>query len=116
MLLIGCVSVFESSSVIFDWGNARASHGNYVLFVVYANWVCCLIFIFAAIALWRKISWSKIALGLASLLMIATFIKFRIYINEGGIYETKTEIAMTVRSLLTLIFFFSTLWIAKNQK
>ena len=101
--LIGVVSVFMTLSVIFDLFGIRAREGNYVLFIVYANLVCGIIYLYAAISNWKNLANSFYSLVLASLILIVAFIAFGVYISNGGIHEVKTIKAMTFRTVFTLI-------------
>lgn len=101
--LIGVVSVFMTLSVIFDLLGIRAREGNYVLFIVYANLVCGIIYLYAAISNWKNLTNSFYSLALASLILIVAFIAFGVYISNGGIHEVKTIKAMTFRTVFTLI-------------
>lgn len=101
--LIGIVSVFMTLSVIFDLFGIRAMEGNYVLFIVYANLVCGIIYLYTAIANWKNLTNSFYSLVLASLILIVAFIAFGVYISNGGIHEVKTIKAMTFRTVFTLV-------------
>ena len=90
-------------SVIFDLFGIRAREGNYVLFIVYANLVCGIIYLYAAISNWKNLTNSFYSLVLASLILIVSFIAFGVYISNGGIHEVKTIKAMTFRTVFTLI-------------
>ncbi|HNR49833.1 MAG TPA: hypothetical protein PKN14_11370 [Bacteroidia bacterium] len=103
LCLIGVVSVFMTLSVIFDLFGIRAREGNYVLFIVYANLVCGIIYLYAAISNWKNLTNSFYSLVLASLILIVSFIAFGVYISNGGIHEVKTIKAMTFRTVFTLI-------------
>lgn len=103
LFLIGAVSVFMTLSVIFDLFGIRAKEGNYVLFIVYANLVCGIIYLYAAIANWKNLTNSFYGLVFASLILIVAFIAFGVYISNGGIHEVKTIKAMTFRTVFTLI-------------
>lgn len=56
LLLVGfaLLTLFLSSSVIFDWFGIRAREGNYVHFVVWANFLCSLGYLAAAYGLFRR--------------------------------------------------------------
>ncbi|MCC6384018.1 MAG: hypothetical protein LC117_09115 [Bacteroidia bacterium] len=100
---LGAVSVFMTLSVIFNLFGIREIEGNYVLFVVYSNLVCGIIYLCAAIANWKNLTFSFYIMVLASLILIVTFIFFGVYITGGGIYEAKTVKAMTFRTIFTVV-------------
>jgi hypothetical protein len=105
LALIGVVSVFMTLSIIFDLFGIRKMEGNYVLLIVYTNFLCGLIYIYAALTLWKHLVNSTISLALATALLIAAYIWFTYYIQAGGVYEEKTLKAMTFRTIFTAVMF-----------
>lgn len=98
----GLLTLFLSASVIFDLFGIRAKEGNYVLFVVWSNFVSSIIYLLAAYGFIQRKKWTVTILGISTLLLISAFIGLRIHINSGGIYETKTIGAMIFRIAVTL--------------
>ena len=93
-----------SSSVLFDWFGIREKEGNYVPFVVIANFICGFLYLIAAFGIFKDKKWSPYLLILAFIILIITFIALYFHISSGGIYETKTVKALAFRTVLTLIF------------
>ena len=104
LTIFGLVTVFMSSSVLFDWFGIREKEGNYVPFVVIANFICGFIYLTAAFVIFKDKKWSPYLLILAFIILIITFIALYFHISSGGIYETKTVKALAFRTVLTLIF------------
>ena len=104
LTFFGLVTLFLSSSVIFDLFGVRAKEGNYVLFVVWANFLSSILYLFAAYGFIKIKKWTIHLLGVSAILLIIAFIGLMIHINSGGIYETKTIGAMIFRITLTLVF------------
>lgn len=100
----GLLTLFLSSSVIFDLFSIRAKQGNYVLFVVWSNFICSLLYLVAAYGFVRTKKWTTPLLGISIIILITSFIGLNIYANSGGLYETKTMGAMVFRISFTLIF------------
>lgn len=100
----GLLTFFLSTSIIFDLFGIRAKEGNYVLFVVWTNFICSLLYLFATYGFIKAKKWTFLLLGLATIVLIITFIIFKIYIYSGGIYETKTVGALIFRTIITLVF------------
>jgi len=100
----GFLTLFLSSSVIFDLFGIRAKEGNYVLIVVWANFMSSLLYLFAAYGFVGNRKWTSKLLVISSTILIAAFIGFIIHISSGGIYETKTIGAMIFRITLTIVF------------
>ena len=99
----GLVTVFMASSVIFNLFGIREKEGNYVLFIVYTNLVCGILYLMAAYTTWTtpKLSFTSLVVSLA--LLIVAFIAFQFYIYNGGIHEAKTIKAMVFRIVFTAI-------------
>ncbi|MBP6302909.1 MAG: hypothetical protein KBB37_03425 [Bacteroidia bacterium] len=100
----GLLTLFLSSSVIFDLFGIRVKEGNYVLFVVWSNFISSILYLFAAYGFVKVKNWTTILLGISTLILIAAFIGLKIYASSGGIYETKTVGAMIFRISVTLVF------------
>ncbi len=117
LLLFALITLFMSSSVIFDWFGIRAKEGNYVLFIVWANFICSLLYLLAVYGFIKSKQWTFWVLITALILLIFAFIALQFHILNGGIHEAKTIKAMIFRMLLTFIFslialfkFNKTLW------
>lgn len=104
LALFGLITLFLSSSVIFDLFGVRAKEGNYVLFVVWANFLSSILYLFAAYGFIKTQKWTTPLLGISTILLITAFIGLFVHINSGGIYETKTIGAMIFRITLTMVF------------
>jgi magnesium-transporting ATPase (P-type) len=100
----GLLTLFLSTSVIFDLFGIRAKEGNYVLFVVWSNFISSILYLLAAYGFAKSKKWTVTLLGISTLILIAAFIGLKIHINSGGIYETKTIGAMIFRIAVTLVF------------
>ena len=98
------LTLFLSTSVIFDLFGIRAKEGNYVLFVVWANFFSSLIYLVAAYGFVKSKKWTVTLLGISTVILLAAFIGLNIHANSGGIYETKTMGAMIFRTAVTLAF------------
>jgi hypothetical protein len=110
------LTLFLSSSVIFDWFDIRVKEGNYVLFVVWANFICSLLYLAAAYSLFNRKKWSYKILGLAVIVLLVALSGLIIHIYQGGLYETKTIGAICFRIGLTTVFTsFSYLLLKKGK-
>ena len=81
------LTLFLSTSVIFDLFGIRAKEGNYVLFVVWSNFICSLLYLFAAYGFVKSKKWTASLMGISTIILVAAFIGLRIHANSGGIYE-----------------------------
>lgn len=117
LIAFGLLTLFLSSSVIFDLFGVREKQGNYVLFVVYANFICSIIYLLAAYGFIKNMKWTTILLGISTIVLIVAFIGLSVHINSGEIYETKTIGAMIFRITITLGFtLLAYFTITKNKK
>lgn len=98
------LTLFLSSSVILNLFGIRAMEGNYVLFVVWANFISSILYLFAAYGFIRAKKWTASLLGLSAIILVLAFLGLIIHINSDGLYESKTIAAMVFRITLTLIF------------
>ena len=103
LLLIGCVSLFMTVSILFDLFGIRKLEGNYVLFVVYANFFCAILYLYSVYAIWKKPASGFYALLIALAILVLAFIGLLVHIYRGGIYEVKTINAMIFRTFFTAI-------------
>lgn len=116
-MVFGLVTLFMSTSIIFNLFDIREIMGNYVLFVVIANFLCALLYLLAAYGIFKGKKWTTRVLFAAVLILVLTFIAFGIHIISDGIYEAKTVKAMIFRTLLTAGFLLiSYQYISKEKK
>ncbi len=117
LAIFGLLTLFLSSSVIFDLFEIKAKEGNYVPLVVWANFIVSFLYLSAAYGFFKQKKWTTKLLGLAVLVLVLGGIGLFFYINSGGIYEAKTPKAMVFRISITLVFlFFSYFKLTKIQK
>tara|TARA_R100001377_G_scaffold84996_1_gene69895 strand:- start:46 stop:453 length:408 start_codon:yes stop_codon:yes gene_type:complete len=104
LALFALLTLFLSSSVIFDLFGIRAKEGNYVLFIVWANFICSILYLFAAYGFIKRKKWTFWILIAALVTLIIAFAALLIHINNGGIHEEQTIGAMVFRMSITLTF------------
>ena len=114
LFLFGAVTLFMSSSVLFDWFGIREKEGNFVPLIVWANWLCGFLYLMAAFALWKNKLWAVKPLIISLIILAIAFIGLFIHITGGGLYETKTLGAMVFRLGITGIFTYLTFKIYKK--
>ena len=106
----GLLTVFAGGSVIFDLFEIREREGNYVLFVVWANFICGFLYLLASYGFFKGKSWTSNVLAFAVWILVSAGIVLFFWILNRELYETKTIIAMIIRTLITLVLF----WIARH--
>lgn len=112
----GLLTLFLSTSVIFDFFDIRAREGNYVLFVVWANFISSFLYLFAAYGIIKNKKFATTLLLISSIILIFAFVGLKIHINSGGVFEQKTVGAMIFRISVTLLFTLITYFTLKNKK
>ncbi|MEO9099361.1 MAG: hypothetical protein ABI267_03505 [Ginsengibacter sp.] len=113
--LLGIVTLFMSTAVIFGLFDIREKEGNYVLFVVVANFICAFLYMAAAYGFFTKKRWTTMVLNFSVGILVIAFIGLGIHIYSGGIYEEKTVHAMIFRTIVTIGFLLISLKYISNE-
>ena len=111
----GLLTFFLSISILLDLFGVREKEGNYVLFVVWTNFISSLIYLVAVYGFLKMKKWTTKLLASSFLILLLTFIGFLFYINSGGIHETKTVGALVFRMGLTLVFITSSYFLINKN-
>ena len=112
----GLLTLFLSGSVIFNLFGIRAKEGNYVPFVVWANFISSILYLVAAYGLLKIKKWSVWLLVISAVILVAAFTGLKIHISEGGLYEGKTVNAMIFRIGLTILLAVASYFLFKNKQ
>lgn len=104
LTLFALITLFMSSSVIFDLFGIREKEGNYVLFIVITNFICGFIYLAAAYGLFFGRTWTTRLLVFATSILTISFVGLIWHISSGGIYEQQTVKAMLFRIAITAVF------------
>ena len=105
LLLFGALTLFLSTSVIFDLFGVRAREGNYVLVVVWANFIASVLYVLAAGGVIAQRRWPAKVLLAAVVVLFGAAIVFAWHVYNGGPYEQKTIGALAFRTLVTGVFY-----------
>lgn len=100
----GLLTLFLSTSVIFDLFGIRAKEGNYVLFIVWSNFISSIFYLISSYGFVTSKKWTAKLLGASTIILISALVGLFYHINSGGIYETKTIGAMIFRISVTIVF------------
>lgn len=114
LALFAMITLFLSSSVIFDWFEIRAKEGNYVLFIVWANFISSLLYLATVCAFFKSKKWMAYPLIISAVILIVAQIGLHFHIDAGGIYELKTVKAMYFRIAITAFYAVFTFLVAKK--
>ena len=102
LVAFGALTIFLSTSVILDLFDVREREGNYVLFIVWANFISSIIYFISAYGLATMKKWTYKLLAASSGILIIAFVGLQFYIHSGGIHEEKTIRAMIFRIAVTV--------------
>jgi len=115
--LFALITLFMSTSVIFDLFGIREKEGNFVLFVVISNFIAGFLYLFSAYGLFTEKKWVTKLLLITTAILIVSFLGLLIHAKTGGIYEEKTISGMIFRIAITGVFAgISWFFISKNKK
>jgi len=99
-LLFGLATIKAGGDVLFFSAQAKADAGNYVPFVLWANFISGFLYVIcAAVILLRP----ALAFSVAAFIAVATAVVLAalgLHIASGGVYEMRTVIAMAFRSTI----------------
>lgn len=96
----GLLTIKEGGTILFGDEAARATAGNYVPFVLWFNFVAGFAYVVAGIGLWLQKRWSVwLAASLAAATAL-TFAALGMHVLFDGLYEKRTVIAMSMRTLV----------------
>lgn len=102
--LFALLTLFMTTSVIFDWFGIRALEGHYLPVVVWANFVCGFLYLISSWLLLKNDKRGFMLLLITVVLLALAFGALVMHIIKGDAYETKTVFALTFRIILSVIF------------
>lgn len=114
--LFALLTLFLSSSIILDLFNIREKEGNFVLFVVWANFVSSLLYLLALYGLLKAKNWTPLVLFVTVIILIAAYVGLKIHISNGGIYELKTVNALLFRTGVSLAFTIASYFLIRKNE
>ena len=97
-VVFGLLTIREGGAILFGDEAARTAAGNYVLFVLWFNFLAGFAYVVAAVGLWMRRRW---AAGLAVAIAVSTalvFAAFGAHVYGGAAFEMRTVIAMSFRT------------------
>lgn len=104
LTVFGLMTFYLSGSVIFDLFGIREQEGRYILFVVWANFICSFLYLISSLGLIKRKQWSYKLINYAFIILLSTLSGLYIHIETGGAYEIKTIYGMIFRIALTFTF------------
>lgn len=116
LLLFGLLTLFLSTSIIFDWFGIREKEEDFVWVVVVANFISSFIYLTSSFGLVFYKKWTSKLLWISVGILVVAALGLLMHIGTGDLYETKTVAAITFRIILTTIFAKLSNDIIKNHK
>ncbi len=104
-MVFGLVTLKEGGAVLFWDDAARVAAGNYVPFVLWFNFLAGFFYVIAGAGLWARQRWSA---WLALVILSGTIVVFAalgIHILLGGAFESRTLVAMSIRTTVWVVIF-----------
>ncbi len=97
-IVFGAATLVEGGQVLFGGPEARAAAGDVVPFVLTFNFISGFLYVAAGLATLTARGWAVwLARGLAVSILVV-FAALGVHAAQGGAYETRTVVAMTIRT------------------
>jgi len=96
----GLLTIKEGGMTLSGDEAAVSAAGNYVPFVLWFNFMAGFAYVIAGAGLWMRQRWAvwlAVAIAAATVLVFAAF---GAHVISGGLYEKRTVIAMSLRTLV----------------
>ena len=98
----GLLTIKEGGMALSGDEAAVSAAGNYVPFVLWFNFAAGFAYVIAGAGLWMRQRWALwLAVAIAAATAL-TFAAFGVHVLLGGLYEKRTVIAMSMRTLVWL--------------
>ena len=104
LAVFALLTLYLSSSIIFDLFGMRAKQGNYVSFVIWANFISGFLYLGAVYGFIKQKKWTFRVLMSVVFLLLITGIGLYFHIKSGGLYKTVTPKALLFRTGVSLFF------------
>jgi hypothetical protein len=103
----GALTLKEGGTVLFGPDAARTAAGDYLPFVLWSNFLAGFAYVAAGVGLWLRQQWSWRLAAMIFVVAVVTFAAFGVHIAQGGAYETRTLVAMSLRTLVWAFIAFA---------
>jgi hypothetical protein len=103
LAFFGSTSFVLTSSLLLNLFKIREIAGNYVLIIVWANFIVSIFYLVVAFEYVKIKKWSGLLLTVSAIILIMAFLGLKVHINSGGKFEFRIINIMYFRIYLTLI-------------
>ena len=114
-ILFGLATLRAGGGVLFGDDATRIAAGDYVVFVVWFNFLAGFAYIIAGAGLLFHRAWAVQLARLIALATLAVFVAFGVHVASGGAFEMRTVAAMTLRSTVWLAIATISWWILQKK-
>jgi len=96
----GLLTIKAGGAILFGGDAAREAAGDFVPFVLWFNFLAGFTYVIAGAGLWVQTRWAAwLAVSIAATTAL-TFVLFGTHVYLGGVFEQRTVIAMSMRTLV----------------
>ena len=99
-LVFGMLTIKSGGAVLFIDGPDRQAAGNYVPFVLWFNFLAGFAYLLAGVGLIMQKSWAPLLSIFIAAATIIVFALFGLHIFTDGAFETRTVLAMSLRTIV----------------
>ncbi len=96
--IFGALTLKSAYLVLFTTGEFHQNAGNFVPFVVMFNGIAGLFYLIAGFGIFKQRKWGVRLSILIAVSTISVYGLFGLHVNNGGLYEMQTVVAMAIRS------------------
>jgi hypothetical protein len=102
--LFGIISMIITSSLIFNIKGFSHHHANQLPYLLYVNFACSFLYLFASYGFFTKNKWTTACLFVTVAILILSYVGLIIHIQAGGLFDIFTIKLMLVKVSLTILF------------
>ena len=102
-VVFGLLTIKSGGAVLFVDGIAREEAGHYVPFVLWFNFLAGFSYLLAGAGLFMKKRWAAWLSIVIAVMTLVVFVLFGLHILNEGMYEVRTVVAMSVRTVVWVL-------------
>lgn len=102
------LTLFLTTSIIFDVFGIREAEGNFVWGIIWINFIAAWLYFASVYGIHKKKSWASNPLLIATLLLLIAIGYLAFHVFFGGAFELKTFPALAFRGSVTIVFYVLT--------
>lgn len=96
----GLLTIKAGGAILFGGDAVREAAGDYVPFVLWFNFLAGFAYVIAGAGIWMQTRWAAwLAVSIATATALI-FVMFGAHVYLGGLFEQRTVIAMSMRTLV----------------